>query len=130
MKRSVKYDNITDEQREYQIEMIMEIEKVLVQLSKGGIVMTYENWREAIRQEYTIMVSLSYYLNGAGHTRMKTLGILYLLSEQCETAEQLLDRVDQQDLPADDLNLIFTRTGYAWVEILRTEVVSRETDCD
>ena len=34
MKRSVKYDNITDEQREYQIEMIMEIEKVLVQLKK------------------------------------------------------------------------------------------------
>lgn len=34
MKRSAKYDNITDEQREYQIEMIMEIEKVLVQLKK------------------------------------------------------------------------------------------------
>lgn len=34
MKRSVKYDNITDEQREYQIEMIMEIEKILVQLRK------------------------------------------------------------------------------------------------
>ena len=81
--------------------------------------MTYENWRDAIRQEYTTMVNLSYYLNGAGQTRMKVLELLYLLSEQCQTSEQLLNRVDQQDLPVDDLNLIFTRTGYAWVELLR-----------
>lgn len=93
-------------------------------------IMTYENWREAIWQEYTTMVNLSYYLNGAGQTRMKVLEILYLLSEQCPTPEQLLNRVDQQDLPADDLNLIFTRTGYSWVEMLRKEVVSRETNCD
>ena len=92
--------------------------------------MTYENWRESIRQEYTIMVNLSYYLNGAGHTRMKALEILYRLSEQCHTPEQLLDRVDRQELPVDDLNLIFTRTGYVWVEMLRNEVASRETDCD
>lgn len=84
-----------------------------------GITMTYENWREAIRQEYTTMVNLSYYLNGAGQTRMKVLELLYLLSEQCQTSEQLLNRVDQQDIPVDDLNLIFTRTGYAWVELLR-----------
>ena len=84
-----------------------------------GITMTYENWREAIRQEYTTMVNLSYYLNGAGQTRMKVLELLYLLSEQCQTSEQLLNRVDQQDLPVDELNLIFTRTGYAWVELLR-----------
>lgn len=90
--------------------------------------MTYENWSEAIRQEYTTMANLSYYLNGAGHTRMKTLEILYLLSEQCQTPEQLLDRVDRQELPADDLNLIFTRTGYVWIEMLRKEAVSRETD--
>lgn len=83
------------------------------------ITMTYENWREAIRQEYTTMVNLSYYLNGAGQTRMKVLELLYLLSEQCQTSEQLLNRVDQQDLPVDDLNLIFTHTGYAWVELLR-----------
>ena len=83
------------------------------------ISLTYENWREAIRQEYTTMVNLSYYLNGAGQTRMKVLELLYLLSEQCQTSEQLLNRVDQQDLPVDDLNLIFTRTGYAWVELLR-----------
>lgn len=90
--------------------------------------MTYENWREAIRQEYTTMVNLSYYLNGAGHTRMKTLEILYLLSEQFHTPEQFLNRVDRQDLSADDLNLIFTRTGYAWIEMLRQEVVPNETD--
>lgn len=83
------------------------------------ITMTYDNWREAIRQEYTTMVNLSYYLNGAGQTRMKVLELLYLLSEQCQTSEQLLNRVDQQELPVDDLNLIFTRTGYAWIELLR-----------
>lgn len=94
------------------------------------ISMTYDNWREAIRQEYTTMVNLSYYLNGAGQTRLKVLELLCLLSEQCETAEQLLNRVDRQDLSADDLNLIFTRTGYVWVEMLRMEVVSRETNCD
>lgn len=93
-----------------------------------GITMTYENWREAIRQEYTTMVNLSYYLNGTGQTRMKVLELLYLLSEQCRTPEQLLDRVDRQELSADDLNLIFTRTGYVWVETLRKEVVSHETD--
>lgn len=86
-----------------------------------NVSMTYDNWRESIWQEYTTMVNLSYYLNGAGQTRMKVLEILYLLSEQCETSEHLLDRVDRQDLPADDLNLIFTRTGYAWVEMLRKE---------
>ena len=95
-----------------------------------NVTMTYDNWREAIRQEYTTMVNLSYYLNGAGQTRMKVLELLYMLSEQCRTPEQLLNRVDQQDLPVDDLNLIFTPTGYAWVEMLRNEVVSRETDCD
>ncbi len=86
-----------------------------------NVSMTYENWRESIRQEYTIMVNLSYYLNGAGHTRMKALEILYRLSEQCGTAEQLLDIVDRQDLPVDDLNLIFTRTGYVWLEMLRNK---------
>lgn len=95
-----------------------------------NVSMTYDNWREAIRQEYTTMVNLSYYLNGAGQTRMKALEILYLLSEQCQSPEQLLNRVDRQDLPVDDLNLIFTRTGYVWVEMLRKEVVSRGTDCD
>ena len=94
------------------------------------VTMTYENWRETLRQEYTTMVNLSYYLNGAGQTRMKVLEILYLLSEQCERAEQLLDRVDRQDLPADDLNLILTYTGLAWVDTLRKDAVSRETDCD
>lgn len=83
------------------------------------VTMTYENWREAIRQEYTTMVNLSYYLNGAGQTRMKVLEILYLLSEQCGTGEQLLDRVDRQELPADDLNLILTTTGFVWLEMLR-----------
>ena len=92
------------------------------------VTITYENWREAIRQEYTTMVNLSYYLNGAGQTRMKVLEILYLLSEQCETSDQLLDRVDRQDLPEDDLNLIFTHTGYVWVDMLRKGFVSRETD--
>lgn len=95
-----------------------------------NVSMTYENWREAIRQEYTTMVNLSYYLNGAGQTRMKVLEILYLLSEQCRTSEQLLDRVDRQNLPADDLNLILTHTGYVWVDMLRKEVVSLESDCD
>ena len=83
------------------------------------VTMTYENWCEAIRQEYTAMVNLSYYLNGAGQTRKKVLELLYLLSEQCRTPEQLLNRVEQQDLPVDDLNLIFTRTGYVWLEMLR-----------
>lgn len=92
------------------------------------VTMTYENWREAIRQEYTTMVNLSYYLNGAGQTRMKVLEILYLLSEQCQNSEQLLDRVDRQELPADDLNLIVTHTGYVWVDMLRKEAVSHETD--
>lgn len=87
-----------------------------------SVTMTYDNWREAIRREYTTMVNLSYYLNGAGQTRMKNLEILYLLSEQCQSPEQLLNRVDRQDLPVDDLNLIFTRTGYAWLEMLRNEV--------
>lgn len=86
-----------------------------------NVSMTYDNWREAIRQEYTTMVNLSYYLNGAGQTRMKVLEILYLLSEQCQSPEQLLNRVDRQDLSVDDLNLIFTRTGYAWLEMLRNE---------
>lgn len=95
-----------------------------------NVSMTYENWRESIRQEYTTMVNLSYYLNGAGQTRMKVLELLYLLSEQCRTPEQLLNRVDRQDLPTDDLNLILTPTGYAWVELLRTEVAPRETDGD
>lgn len=95
-----------------------------------GVTMTYENWREAIRQEYTTMVNLSYYLNGARQTRMKVLELLYLLSEQCQTPGQILNRVDRQDLSADDLNLILTRTGYVWIEMLRKEVVSRETDCD
>lgn len=94
------------------------------------ITMTYENWRESIRQEYTIMVNLSYYLNGAGQTRMKVLEILYLLSEQCQNSGQLLDRVDRQELPADDLNLVLTHTGCIWVDMLRKEVVSCETDCD
>lgn len=94
------------------------------------ITMTYEKWREAIRQEYTTMVNLSYYLNGAGQTRIKVLEILYLLSEQCRTSEQLLDRVDRQNLPADDLNLILTHTGYIWVDMLRKEVVSHETKCN
>lgn len=92
------------------------------------VTMTYENWREAIRQEYTTMVNLSYYLNGAGQTRMKVLEILYLLSEQCQTPEQILNRVDQQELLADDLGLILTHTGYVWVDMLRKEVVSHETD--
>ena len=94
------------------------------------ISLTYENWREAIRQEYTTMVSLSYYLNGAGQTRMKVLEILYLLSEQCQTAEQILDIVDRQDIPSDDLNLILTHTGFVWVDMLRKESVPRETNCD
>lgn len=92
--------------------------------------MSYENWREAIQQEFTTMVNLSYFLNGAGQTRKKVLEVLYLLSEQCPTSEQLLNRVDRQDIPADDVNLIFTHYGYTWVEMLRKEVVSHETDCD
>lgn len=83
------------------------------------ITMTYENWREAIRQEYTTMVNLSYYLNGAGQTRMKVLEILYLLSEQCGNAEQLLDRVDRQDIPVDDVGVLLTHTGFVWLEMLR-----------
>ena len=83
-----------------------------------NVSMTYDNWREAIRQEYTTMVNLSYYLNGAGHTRMKVLEILYLLSEQCQTAEQLLDRVDRQDIPVDDVGMLFTHTGVVWLEML------------
>lgn len=92
--------------------------------------MTYENWREAIRQEYVTMASLSYFLNGAGQTRMKVLEILYLLSEQCRTSEQLLNRVDRQELPADDLNLIMTHIGLVLVDALRNGVVLRETGCD
>lgn len=92
--------------------------------------MTYENWREAIRQEYITMANLSYFLNGVGQTRMKVLEILYLLSEQCQSSEQLLNRVDRQELPVDDLNLIMTHTGLALVDALRNGVVSRETDCD
>lgn len=92
--------------------------------------MTYENWREAIQYEYNTMVHLSYFLNGAGQTRMKVLEILYLLSKQCQTSEQFLNRVDRQELPADDLNLIMTHTGLALVDALRNGVVSRETDCD
>lgn len=95
-----------------------------------NVSMTYENWREAIRQEYTTMVNLSYYLNGAGQTLMKVFEILYLLSEQCGTSEQLLDRVDRQELPADDLNLILTHTGYIWLDMLRKEAISLEPDCD
>lgn len=83
------------------------------------ITMTYENWREAIRQEYTTMVNLSYYLNGAGQTRMKVLEILYLLSEQCQTAEQLIDIVDHQDISAEDVNLLNTNTGITWLDALR-----------
>lgn len=92
--------------------------------------MTYENWREAIRQKYTAMGIKSCYLNEAGLTSMKVLELLYLLSEQCPTPEQLLKRIDRQDIPADDVNLIFTHYGDSWVEMLRKEVVSRETDCD
>ena len=95
-----------------------------------NITMTYENWRETIRQEYTTMVNLSYYLNGAGQTLMKVLEILYLLSEQCKTSEQLLDRVDRQDIPVDDVGLLLTHTGFVWLEMLRMGVVSSETDCD
>lgn len=87
------------------------------------ISMTYENWREAIRQEYTTMVNLSYYLNGAGQTRMKVLEILYLLSEQCQTSEQLLNRVDRQDIPADDVGMLLTHTGFVWLEMLRIRSV-------
>ena len=83
------------------------------------ISMTYENWREALQQEYTTMVNLSYYLNGAGQTRMKALEILYLLSEQCQTAEQLLDRVDHQDISSEDVNLLNTHTGITWLDVLR-----------
>ena len=95
-----------------------------------AITMTYENWREAIRQEYITMANLSYFLNGAGQTRLKVLEILYLLSEQCQSSEQLLNRVDRQELPVDDLGLILTHTGSVWVDMLRKEVVSRETNCD
>lgn len=83
------------------------------------VTMTYENWREAIRQEYTTMVNLSYYLNGAGQTRMKVLEILYLLSEQCQTAEQLIDIVDHQDISTEDVNLLNTNTGITWLDALR-----------
>lgn len=83
------------------------------------VTMTYENWRETIRQEYTTMVNLSYYLNGAGQTRMKVLEILYLLSEQCRTAEQLIDRVDHQDISSEDVNLLNTNTGITWLDALR-----------
>lgn len=95
-----------------------------------AITMTYENWCEAIQQEYSTMANLSYFLNGAGQTRMKVLEILYLLSEQCQSSEQILNRVDRQELPVDDLGLILTHTGSVWVDMLRKEVVSRETDCD
>lgn len=83
------------------------------------ISMTYENWREAIRQEYTTMVNLSYYLNGAGQTRMKVLEILYLLSEQCQTAEQLIDILEHQDISTEDVNLLNTNTGITWLDALR-----------
>lgn len=92
--------------------------------------MTYKNWREAIRQECITMSSRSYFLNGAGQTRKKVFEIMYLLSEQCQTAEQLLNRVDRQELPADDLNLILTHYGLVLVDALRKGVVSYETDCD
>lgn len=92
--------------------------------------MIYENWREAIRHEYITMVSLSHFLNGAGQTRMKVLEILYLLSEQCQTSEQLLNRVDRQELPVDDLNLIMTHIGLALVDALRNGGVSCGTDCN
>ena len=88
-----------------------------------NVSMIYENWREAIRQEYITMANLSYFLNGSGQIRMKVLEILYLLSEQCQSSEQLLNRVDRQELPVDDLGLILTHTGSVWVDMLRKEVV-------
>lgn len=91
-----------------------------------SMTMTYDAWKKELVDEYTILLRLDHYLNGEGHKRMKVLEALYLLAADCDTAEALLDKVERQDMTADDVNWMGTSTAAAWLGVLHRDEDTEE----
>lgn len=65
-------------------------------------VMNYDDWKKAVRDEYTQLVNVSFYLNEDGRRRLAVFDLLDTLATSfADTAAELVEVIDNDHEPEE-----------------------------